>query len=638
MKKLNLFFIQVIIISAFLSSCQANPNIATPQENIQTANSTPRTLTICLGYEPESLYLYSVKTQAAWAVLEAIYDGPIDIRNYQAEPVILDDLPSFSNGEVKISAVTVKPGDPIVDIHGNPILLGAGALVYPHGCVETSCAIRWDGKSKLEMDQITADFRLKPGIQWSDGKPLTAQDSIYSFKIASDSATPIDKRTIQQTSSYIQKNEQIIEWKGKPGLLTQSFETYFWLPLPKHIWDKYTAKELLSVEASTKYPIGWGAYIIDQWKAGQFISLKKNPNYFRANEGLPKFDRLVFKFINKQGDTNIMAVRKSECDLSNQTTLMLDQAERLELFLKYYKIPENKAFFGIGPLTEYLIFNTRDSNDKNFSLMSNIKMRQAVSYCADLSGIMKSLFVKLFNAPISLLTEKNPYYQQGLRSYETENSIDQGKAILDQLGWKEKDGNSLSPRVAENINGYVNGTPLTVRYLTNDSPWRKTFSELIISSLQKCGFLVEETILKTYDFLALDSRFWKGDFDLAEFAWSSGKLSPCFLFSSAAQKILDKPVNSPNFNVGGYANSKFDQLCIDSLQPLVDETTQQKIQFELQTLFNQELPALPIFSYFTADFARPDFCPFSNDVSARSDLRDIESLDFGSQCPPIPNR
>lgn len=636
-RKVPLYFV-IILLTGLVFGCQGNLATPTAQESIPTETKTARTLTICLGYEPESLYLYAAKTQAAWGVLEAIYDGPIDIRNYQPEPVILEAIPSFTNGDARLISVPVKAGSEAVDIHGNPITLKEGSEIFPHGCTKMDCAIRWDGISELEMDQISATFKLKSGIQWSDGQALSAGDSIFSFQIASDPNTPTEKRTIQQTASYKAKDDLTIEWSGKPGLLTTSFENYFWIPLPRHAWGKYSAQELITLDTANKHPIGWGAYTFDEWQPGQYISLKKNAHYFRAEDGLPKFDRLVFKFINKQGDTNLMAVRKSECDISNQTTLMLDQTERLEIFLKYYKIPENKAFFGLGPNIEYLIFNSRETENQNQSVMTDLRMRQAVSYCTDLAGIMKSQFVKLFNAPISMLTENNPFFLKGLRSFEAEDGIEQGMAILDDLGWKSNVRNTNTPRISENVQGIENGTPLTIRYLANDSPWRKTFSDLIIASLKKCGFDVQATVLDTNDFLAEDSRFWKGDFDLAEFAWASGRISPCYLFSSAAQKYLDKPENSPDLNVGGYANKEFDQLCIDSLQPMVNDTTQAEIQARLQTIFNQEIPALPIFSYFTADFARQDFCPYSNDISARSDLRDIESMDYGSHCPPKPNR
>ena len=61
---------------------------ATPA--IQSTPTTPlRRLTICLGAEPDTLYIYGGVSLAQSQILEAIYDGPIDMVGYQNHPVIL---------------------------------------------------------------------------------------------------------------------------------------------------------------------------------------------------------------------------------------------------------------------------------------------------------------------------------------------------------------------------------------------------------------------------------------------------------------------------------------------------------------------------------------------------------------------
>ena len=48
----------------------------------------------------------------------------------------------------------------------------------------------------------------------------------------------------------------------------------------------------------TGSPSAGDAYTIEEWTPGDHISLVKNPNYFRAAEGLPAFDRLTFRFVS----------------------------------------------------------------------------------------------------------------------------------------------------------------------------------------------------------------------------------------------------------------------------------------------------------------------------------------------------
>ena len=293
-------YLFVLLLSTNLVSCTlfsptSSNSINTPTPLI----SSQRTLTICLGYEPESLYPYNANSKAAWSVLEAIYDGPIDTRNYQLVPVILEKIPSFADGDAYFRPTNVKNGDQIVDSNGSPTMLVKGTSVFPHGCTTTDCQIKWDGTTPLQIDQMVVTYKLLPSLKWSDGTLLTASDSVYSFRLASDPITPVDKTYINQTASYQAINSQSVQWVSKPGVVTQQFNRYFWMPLPEHVWNKFSAKELLRQEESNRKPLGWGPYQVQDWQPGQQIELVKNPNYFRINEGLPKFDKLIYKFFNE---------------------------------------------------------------------------------------------------------------------------------------------------------------------------------------------------------------------------------------------------------------------------------------------------------------------------------------------------
>ena len=52
------------------------------------------------------------------------------------------------------------------------------------------------------MDQLVLDFKLLPGIQWSDGTPLTSADSVYSYEIARSLYPSAQAELILRTQSY----------------------------------------------------------------------------------------------------------------------------------------------------------------------------------------------------------------------------------------------------------------------------------------------------------------------------------------------------------------------------------------------------------------------------------------------------
>src|ERR1043165_2542273 len=297
-------FLVSLILALLVPACA--PQVTVTPFIVQTPTTTltpsplvtptpaKRVLTICLGEEPNTLYPYGNLNSAARSVLSAIYDGPIDVVNYGYEAVILEKIPSLDDGDAQVTPITVNAGAEVVDTKGDVVLLNTGAKVRPSGCRSDDCAIKYDRSSSLKMDQMVVSFTMLKDLMWSDGEPLTTKDSLYSYELASNDATPGSKFLVDRTATYEAADDQTVQWWGKPGFIDPEYYTNFWMPLPEHAWEKFQAADLLKVDVSSRMPLGWGPYIIDKWEPGKSLHFIKNLNYFRASSGLPKFDELTF--------------------------------------------------------------------------------------------------------------------------------------------------------------------------------------------------------------------------------------------------------------------------------------------------------------------------------------------------------
>lgn len=643
----NKITLLLILSVVWVSACQNSTVVENTPAPAEPATDSARTLTICLGYEPDSLYPYAASTQADRDVLQAIYDGPIDDIDGQAVPVILSSLPDYQDDSARLTPVKVEAGDSVVNINGDIIKLKAGAEIHPSGCHSTDCTIVWDGTTVLLMDQPSAKYELLSGITWSDGAALTAADSVYSFVLASDIDTPSNKSFIIQTASYIALDETMIEWSGLPGLVTDNFENYFWMPLPTHAWDAYTPAELLASEEITRSPLGWGPYVMDEWVEGNYIRLKKNPRYFRADEGLPKFDYLVFKITDPYGDTNMANLKfdrapyaqfdfdigeyedensQNGCDLTSSTADMSAQLNVLNILMNYFSDSVVKVSDGLGKQAAWLLFNQRSTADGPSPLFSNPEMRQAVAACIERGELADNIFFNLVNVPSKISLT----YQESDSNPNTMLAPDPTKsqALLTQNGWME--GN---PRSAQSIAGYVDGAPLSINYLVRDDIINLATANQIKESLTECGIQVNLIAVSSevfWDRTAAKSIF-QGNYHLAQISWPLPLKNPCALFASDNIPSADNKFNGLNFN--GFSNTRVDEICVElnNMQLSIDR---QELLDEIEEIINDELALVPLVTSADLMVTRSDFCTVDTGSSGQSELALIESFDYGETCGP----
>ncbi len=646
-RKPGTFWRYLLGISLLLAACQptrTSPTVEvieeTPAEpTVQPTPTLPpsRSLVVCLSQEPSTLYLYGGNSRSMWSVLEALYDGPYDKVQYAAQPVILEKMPSLADGDAYFEPVEVQRGAEVVDADGNLVVLDQGVRVRPSGCTGADCVVSWDGTSPFNMDRLSADFELLPGITWSDGEPLKAEDSVFSFQIAADENTPVSKQWIDLTESYEAVDERTVRWTGKPGAYPLEYETLFWTPLPKHVLQNYSAADLLQTAEATDAPLGWGPYIMKEWVKGDHIELEKNPLYFRAEEGLPAFDKLVYRFLGQENDDNLAALLSGECDVVDQNTFT---DEELEVLLDLEKSGKVNAFIGVGPEWEHIDFGIKPASyddgfnlfqDARQDLFTDLRVRQAFAMCMDRQQIIDRWMLGQSVVPATYLPPSHPLYAADLPplTYDPE----EGSRLLDEVGWKNVTGDPRSPRQAFGVPNVLDGTELIVNYATTKAPLRVKIAELMAESMAECGIQLNVQYLDPGQLYAPgpEGVMFGRQFDLVQFGWESGTQPPCLLYES--DQIPSAENDWIGVNITGYSNQQYDEACLAARQTYPDQAeVYQERQQAVQRLFSEELPVVPLYYRLRVAAGRPDLCGFDMDVSARSALWNLETLNYGEGC------
>jgi peptide/nickel transport system substrate-binding protein len=593
-------------------------------------------LTICLGEEPESLYLYaSQQSEAMWSILEAVYDGPIDRTNGSYTPVLLQKIPTYEDGDLTRTAVAVTEGILVVDSSNHVVALETGVSILPAGCSDSSCAIAWDGVSEIQMDQVMAIYKLRSNLLWSDGISLTSADSRFSFEVDSDPATAGGDKKIELTASYEVVDDLTVQWKGIPGFQGIDSLGMFWVPLPEHLLGSLPISELAATDLATRQPMGWGPYVITEWMIGKYISLQKNSNYFRANEGLPKFDRVIFRFVDPDSGGSLAALASGQCDLIDRSS---DPQSDLLLVTDLLDSTETQAEWTIGPEIIQLVLGVKPANydggynaaSDRLDFLGNTATRQAVAACIDQQALNDMVFMgKAGLASIAdLLGNQSGGAGTALTVFDP---VIAGK-LFDQAGWVDDDNDQATPRLALNVLGVPAGTPLMLELLTPSDTISLAIASGIAEALTGCGVDVNITNLPFSELYAPgpDGLVFGRAFDMVLINWQYNLVPACYLYTTV--QIPTAGNYWIGGNVAGYSNDGFDVACSGLMLALPGDGEYEQYLQKAVEYFSTDLPAIPLLKLPRLVITRPDFCAIKYDPFARSDLTDLELFDFGLAC------
>ncbi|HEX2431108.1 MAG TPA: ABC transporter substrate-binding protein [Aestuariivirgaceae bacterium] len=240
----------------------------------------------------------------------------------------------------------------------------------------------------ISDDGLTYTFKLRDGLKFHNGRPVTAADVKYSIERAVNPATQSPGAGY---FSMIKGHDELSGGKAKEmsGIATPDDKTVvFTLTRPDATFLHLMAinfayvvpKEEVDKAGSDwgKKPVGSGAFKFVEWVPGQRIVLERNPDNHRA--GIPYLDKLTFEF-GQDPTVAVLRLGKGEVDIVGDG---IPPAQ----FAQIMADPANKELIAIGDQlhTGYVTMNVTAPP------FDNLKVRQAVNM-----AINKDRIVRLIN-------------------------------------------------------------------------------------------------------------------------------------------------------------------------------------------------------------------------------------------------
>jgi len=617
-----------LIVALVVTACSGATS--TPEEEVSVATATatalpatptplpPTELTVCLANEPDSLYLYGASNREADTVFEAIYDGPIDLISHSYSAVILTELPTLENGAAQVTTVVAGNGDRYFNPQTTlPDNLKYGKPYLPAGCMSASCMAVFQG-GEVEMLQLEAQFTLLEGLKWSDGEPLTAADSVFSYEIESDAVTPTTKYLVDRTSSYTQVDETTVRWVGLPGFMDSDFQANFWHPLPAHQLAEYSAAQLLEVPESARMPLGWGPYVLESWQDGVIHAAANSLYISPAGDG-PGFDFISFRFLGADQDDVLELLADGECDLLDESLFTYENLVELQ---RMSAAEEIAIAWAAGPLVERMDFNLVPAYGSGVNrYFDDVQTRQAIAACIDRQGILDDVMFGYGARADAYLPADYPGSDATIGSgvYDIEIAAE----LLTQAGWILNDGQSV--RTSLGVWNVTGGIPLQFTLRMTDGAYQHAMGSFLQSNLADCGI----DLKFEYENAATAFASWPdGDifgrrFESVLWAWPVLSGPPCEMYLSD-----QKPSNDQRYgiNASGYSNAAYDEACRSIQNGLPGMKGYQEAVTQTIQLLAEDLPGVPLLQRPRIVAHSLQVCNVDVDSTAFSVLWNLEEI------------
>lgn len=301
-------------------------------------------------------------------------------------------------------------------------------------------------------------IHLRHGIKWSDGKPITADDVVFTWQnIIFDgfgNTSTRDSIIIDGKLPTVKKiDDYTVEFKTP-----QPFAPFIRMlstPIaPKHIFEPAVKKgkeyfeTFLSTNIDPKTLVISGAFKLKEYVPAQRVVFERNPNYYminKNNQKLPYLDKLVYLIV---GDINneVLKFEGGELDTIGLQGANVARFKELEKH-------SNFKVYNLGPDTGtmFVSFNLNNRKDKNGKYFVDLKkqrwfqdknFRQAVDYAIDRKNMVLNIANGLA-APLYTAESLNSIYlNKNLKPYD--RNIEKSKDLLKKSGyWWDKKGHLM---------------------------------------------------------------------------------------------------------------------------------------------------------------------------------------------------
>ncbi|WP_457108007.1 peptide ABC transporter substrate-binding protein [Methylobacterium sp. P5_C11] len=405
----------------------------------------------------------------------------------------------------------------------------------------------------LAADGRSVVWTLKPGVTWHDGKPLTAEDLVFTWEYARDPATA----AVTAGSYKDCKVEKIDDLSvrvlfDKPTpYWCDAFVGIVGMVLPKHLFGPYSGAKSRDAPQNLA-PVGTGPYRFVEFRPGDIVRGERNPNYHLPNR--PYFDTVEMKGGGDAVSAARAVLQTGEYDYAWNMLIEDEVLKRLETGGK------GRVDVVYGGKLEFLLLNATDPNvevdgersaiSTKHPAFSDPKVCQAINLLVDRKSIETYIYGRTGKATANTVNGPERFVSKAMQfAFDPARA----NALLDEAGWK-KGSDGIRAKDSKK---------LKLLFQTSINAPRQKTQAIIKQAAAKAGIEIELKSVTGSVFFSSDpanpdtcTHFYA---DMEMYAYSMTQADPAiWLLMYASWEVAQKANKWQGRNVARWRNDAYD--------------------------------------------------------------------------------
>ncbi len=390
----------------------------------------------------------------------------------------------------------------------------------PDGSYYGLLAKSWE----VSDDNLTWTFYLRDDVKFHDGTPFNAAAAKWFYDKARD---PNGQHAFSSSYSSVEEilapDDTTLIFKLKnpwPNILFTLSNSFSGLISP-------TAYEKYGEEYGTKYAVGTGPFILEEWTPQETTTVVRNPEYtwgpeFMKNRGPAYIEKVVFKFF-PEATTRVAELETGGIDILYGVPPA--DLPRIESSGKF----EIKTMPAWGGALFYIDMNQTKPP------LDDVRVRKAINYAIEREKVATA-FLGEYGIPA--YGYMAPHWHCGLsdpKSISYSYDPEKAKALLAEAGWTDTDGDGIVDK---------DGQPFaTTMYVYNDSE-SQSYGEILQSQLAAVGIKIELNLL---EYATMVELFQANENTLAliNYGWPDSDVYNLFFASDQIPYLNSSHINDP---------------------------------------------------------------------------------------------